>query len=235
MSEPQLPPLLRADRLHGRTAPLERACAMAVAGTEAGIVPFNISDEALRAAILFAPEVCLEDAMAMLPACGLGFQNALGSLAPPEVAVHLEWTGEIRVNGARCGMLTVAASNTDAEEEPDWLAVGLDVTLSYPQDSPGDNPHYTALMEEGCAEVDPTLLLEAWARHTLYWINRWLDEGVAPLHAEWRSLAYNIGEEVELQGISGVFLGIDERFGALVRSGEETTLIPLSKLLVNQT
>ena len=124
MSDPQLPPLLRADRLQGRTAPLERACAMAVAGTDAGIVPFNISDETLRAAILFAPEVRLEDAMAMLPACGLGFQNALGSLAPPEVAVHLEWTGEIRVNGARCGKLSVAASHLEADVEPDWLAVG---------------------------------------------------------------------------------------------------------------
>ena len=214
---------------------MERACALAVAGTDAGLVPYSITEDTLSAAIIFAPEVVLEDAMAMLPACGVGFQNALGSLAPPEVAVHLEWTGEIRINGARCGKLNVAASPCDADTEPDWLVVGIDLTLHLPEDAPGKNPQYTALYEEGGAEMDAKLLLEAWVRHTLYWINRWSDEGRAPLHAEWRGLAYDMGEEVEFLGTTGTFLGIDERFGALVRSDENTQLIPLSGLLVKQT
>ncbi|MDP2738655.1 MAG: P-loop NTPase [Pseudorhodobacter sp.] len=35
--------------------------------------------------------------------CAVGAQNALGALAPPESAVHLDWTGGIRLNGGHCG------------------------------------------------------------------------------------------------------------------------------------
>ena len=58
-------------------------------GCDAGLVVHNISPDTLRAAIVFAPEVTLEEAIVMLPTCGIGFQNALGALAPPAVAVHL--------------------------------------------------------------------------------------------------------------------------------------------------
>ena len=71
----------------------------------------------LMAAMVMAPEVPLEDAMAMLPTCGVGFQNALGALAPPEVAVHLEWAGGLRINGASCGRMRVAAGGNDPAEE----------------------------------------------------------------------------------------------------------------------
>jgi BirA family biotin operon repressor/biotin-[acetyl-CoA-carboxylase] ligase len=68
-------------------------------------------------------------------------------------------------------------------------------------------------------------------RHSLVWINRWQDEGPAPLHAEWRGLAHGMGETVVQNGQSGQFLGIDERFGMLLRHAETTDLIPLSTLL----
>lgn len=231
MNAPQFPPLFRPEPVAGRIDPFERARALAVAGTDPGVVAYNVSSEALRAAIIFAPEVPLEDAMAVLPACGVGFQNALGSLAPPEVAVHLEWGGAIRVNGARCGHLAVAASSKQAGAEPDWIVTGLHLDLRHAGDAPGWDPDRTALVEEGCAEIDPVTLLEAWVRHTLYWINRWTDEGVAPLHAEWRGLAHKMGEAVDIGGRTGTFVGIDEKFGALVRDGATTHLVALIDLL----
>ncbi|MGI9401291.1 MAG: DUF4444 domain-containing protein [Rhizobiaceae bacterium] len=231
MNEPQLPPLFKPERVSGRADPFERACALAVAGSDPGTVVYNIENETLRAAIIFAPESPLEDAMTALPACGVGFQNALGSLAPPEVAVHLEWGGAIRVNGARCAAMNAAASTCEPETEPDWLTVGLEITIRAPDDIPFEDVNYTALFEEGCAEVEPVQLLEAWVRHTLYWINRWTDDGVAPLHSEWRGLAFGLGEDVVIGGKSGTFLGIDEKFGALVRDDETTHLISLTQVL----
>ena len=68
--------------------------------------------------------------MAALPACAVGFQNALGALAPPEVAVHLDWAGGVRVNGAHCGRLRAAADTRDPLAVPGWLVVGLDRTGS---------------------------------------------------------------------------------------------------------
>jgi biotin-(acetyl-CoA carboxylase) ligase len=61
------------------------------------------------------------------------------------------------------------------------------------------------------------------------------DEGMKPLNAEWRGLAHNLGEEVNwtlgTETESGTFVGTDEYFGALLRSGEDTRLLPLSRLL----
>ena len=78
-------------------------------------------------------------------------------------------------------------------------------------------------------------LLGAWVRHTLVWVNRMEDEGLKPLNTEWRGLAHNLGEEVEWafgEGTeAGTFVGTDEHFGALLRSGEDTRLLPLSRLL----
>ena len=64
----------------------------------------------------------------MLPVSGIGFKMRLAR-APPEVAVHLEWNGRIRVNGAKCGGFQIAASTTDADQQPDWLCIGLDLPL----------------------------------------------------------------------------------------------------------
>lgn len=231
MTEPTFPPLMSAQAVTGNIDPFEKACAMAALGCDAGLIVHNVTANRLMAAMVMAPEVALEDAMAMLPTCGVGFQNALGALAPPEVAVHLEWAGGIRVNGASCGRLRMAAGGSDPSSEPGWLVVGLELVLMQIADNPGQNPDQTALYDEGCAEVDPVSLLESWARHTLVWITRWEADGAAPLHAEWRGLAHGIGEDVTQNGISGSWLGVDERFGMLVRDGDTTHLIPLSSIL----
>ncbi len=232
MSGPVFPPLLRGEAVEGRTDPFAKACALAALGCDGGTIIYNIRADRLAAAIVFAPEVVLEDAMAMLPACGVGFQNALGALAPPEVAVHLTWWGDILVNGASCGRLRAAAADCVAEESPDWLVVGLEVPLiAGDGEVPGAAPDRTSLYEEGCVEVAPDRLLESWARHTLVWINRWSDDGVGPLHSEWRGLAHGIGEDVTVDGQTGLFVGVDERFGMLLRKGGTTKLLPLSSML----
>ncbi len=77
--------------------PFEVAKSKAIQGVEAGLVVYNLTHEALRATFIFTPEVSLNQAMIMLPICGIGFQNALGALAPPEVAVHLLWRCWVRI------------------------------------------------------------------------------------------------------------------------------------------
>ncbi len=232
MSEPPtFPPLLSGVAVSGPVDPFQKACALAALGCDGGTLVHNVQADRLRAALVFAPEVALADAMAMLVVCAVGFQNALGALAPPEVAVHLTWDGAIRVNGAGCGALRVAASGAAPEQVPDWLVVGLEVPVMQTGAEPGLTPDVTALYDEGCAEVEPGPLLEAWARHTLAWISRWGEDGNAPLHDEWIGLVQGIGEPVSMAGHSGTFLGVDDRFGMLIRDAETTHLVPLIHLL----
>ena len=127
----------------------------------------------------------------------------------------------------------MTASANDPDRVPEWLIVGLEIPLWPSSDDAGHTPDQTALYAEGCADVDAVGLLESWARHTLVWINRWSDEGAASLHNEWRGLAQGIGETVKIDGQTGTFLGVDERFGMLLRTGDTTHLIPLTTVLEN--
>ncbi|TLP59393.1 DUF4444 domain-containing protein [Parasedimentitalea maritima] len=231
MSDVSFPPLLHGHQVSGVEDPFDTACKKAIIGCDAGLVTFNLAPDILRAAMVFAPEVPLRKAMAMMPTCGVGFQNALGALAPPEVAVHLEWQGAIRINGARCGRLQAAASCSDPEVTPDWLVIGLELPLWPASEDTGNSPDETALYAEGCADVEAPALLESWARHSLHWITRWEDDNGKALHAEWRSLAHGMGEDTVQNALSGSFLGIDEDFGMLLRAEDTTHMIPLTSLL----
>lgn len=227
--EISFPPLMWGEATTGDA--MEHACMRAAMGCDAGLVAYRLGALDMQGALVFAPEVPLEDAVSMLPLCGVGFQNALGALAPPEVAVHLEWSGGIRVNGAQCGGFRMVASDTDPRAVPDWLVVGFTLPLLPQSDTPGDTPDQTCLFNEGCADVEAPLLLEAWARHSLNWINRWEAEGTRALHAEWRGLAQDMGEQITQAGRTGTFLGVDERFGMLLRDAHDTHLIPLTTML----
>lgn len=227
---PTFPPLLWGEEAPGDA--LEHACLKAALGCDAGLISYKLGAAEMQCALVFAPEVPLCRAMAMLPVCGVGFQNALGVLAPPEVAVHLTFDGGILVNGAACGQFRTVASDGDPDKVPDWLVVGFTLPLLPPSENMGDTPDQTALFAEGCADVSPPALLEAWARHTLNWITRWEQEGSRPLHAEWRGLAHGIGEPTSFGGRKGTFVGVDEDFGMLLRDDDgETHLIPLTELL----
>jgi biotin-(acetyl-CoA carboxylase) ligase len=197
-------------------------------------VIYDLAPDTLRAAIVFAPDVPLAKAAAILPICGVGFQNALGALAPPEVGVHLGWDGSIYVNGGHCGALRMAATG-QLQDEPDWLVIDLTLTLWPINDDTGLTPDDTALYAEGCAEVDAVALLEAWVRHTLVGINAWADNGMAQLHREWSGLAHELEGEMTVAGIAGTFTGLDEDLGVLLKIDKNVTLIPLTANLTRPT
>lgn len=224
-----LPPLMSAEAVTGD--PARQACLRAREGCDAGLMTWRVTSDRVDAALVFAPEVPLSEAMVILPLCGVGLQNALGALSPPEVAVQLGWDGTIMVNGARCGRLSALVSHPAPDQVPDWMVVALSLRLRLATDAPGEMPDDTALSEEGCGDIAPELLLEAWARHTLNWIGRWEDDGPRPVHAEWSGLVHDIGQPVRYGGQDGTFIGTDDSFGMLLRDAKATHLIPLTTLL----
>lgn len=232
---PRFPPLLSGQAAEPGADPFEKARAMAALGCDGGTVVHGCDPEALRAAVVFAPEVALLQALAMWPICGIGLQNALGALAPPEVAVHLGWSGGVWVNGARCGGLRMAAAGRDPQAVPDWLVVGLEIPFRWAEAAPGRDPTRTVLAEEGCAGITPEALLESWTRHMLVWINRWSEAGNAPIHAQWLGLLRGVGDAAEAGGRRGTFLGLDADFGMLLRDGAATHLVPLTACLEEVT
>lgn len=225
---PSLPPLLRAD--DASENPFARAVSRALTGADPGLVTWARRHDRLEAAIVLAPEQPLENAVAVLLVGAVAIGDAIGALAPPEVAVHYDWPGELRVNGALCGRMRIAAANSAATEAPDWMVLGLELDfLPSEGREGGETPDRTFLYAEGCGEMHPLPLLESWSRHLLVWINRFLDDGLAPVHAAWRARAWKMGEA--LADGSGLFVGLDELGGMLVKNGDRTILRELTEAL----
>ncbi len=217
----EFPPLLTGIAVPGD--PWQAALDAAATDTDPGTVFYAIDDATFRTAILLAPEEPLQDAIRASFAVTLGFNDALGALAPPEVALHLVWPGGIKVNGGACGTLRAAANTTDPNAEPDWMVLALDVPVT--ADTDGDSPDQTALHNEGCGDVLIPELIEAWGRHMMNWLHIYLTDGFEPLHREWLTKADGRDD--------GSFLGLDERGGLLLKDDQGTRILPLTNLLEN--
>lgn len=221
---PSFPPLFR-----GREAgdPLGEARRLAAEGCDGGTVLYHLADGDLAAATIFAPDVPLARAAEMIPVAAIGLRDALGALAPPEVAIRLDWDGAIRVNGGIAGLLGCHAATRDPAAVPDWLIITLRVDFLPASDDAGDTPERTALHAEGCGEVTPAALLEAWTRHTLLWINQWMDGERRVLFRQYTGLVHGLGAHAVFTGQSGEFTGVDEDFSALLQGLGGTTAVPL--------
>lgn len=230
MTALSFPPLFTGEDTRGED-PLRFACARAAAGCDAGLVCYDLRADVLRAALVFAPEVPLQKATIMLPICGVGFQNALGALAPPEIAVHLDWGGGIRINGGTAGMLKMVAEPPNPDQTPDWMVVGLELALWPASAETGNTPDVTALISEGCGDVEAPALLEAWVRHTLVWINSWSEDGPRPIHKEWSGLVHGLDQSTQMLGATGVFKGVDENFGMILDTDTGNRIIPITDIL----
>ncbi|MEM7718937.1 MAG: DUF4444 domain-containing protein [Pseudomonadota bacterium] len=222
------PPLLTGLVVAGD--PFEAACAGANA-VEAGSVFYSLDHMTLRSAVVLAPEMSLSDAVTVSFAVSLGLNDAVGALAPPEVAFHLEWPGTFRVNGAVCGGMRMRASTPALEAEPDWIVIGVSVPVAGDLGAePGVTPDVTCLHAEGCGELTTPVLLEAWAHHMMNWLHIFLTEGFQPLHSAWASRAYQIGQQIE-RPKSGCFIGLDDKGGMILKAKDSTRILPLTDML----
>lgn len=197
MSAPVLPPLLTGHETAGD--PFPAAVALARAGVEAGTLVWTRPGEVFDAALVLAPECALEPALVMVPALANGLADAFGALVPPEVGMQFAWPDGILVNGGQAGLIRVAAGRAgsdaipEAGERPDWLVIAVTLQFGGLDADPGMRPHLTALVEEGCGDLDPMRLLESWARHLLVWINMWDDAGPVPVLAAWEARLAGLG------------------------------------------
>jgi biotin-(acetyl-CoA carboxylase) ligase len=229
---PSFPPLLRGRAVPPGADPMIEAARAARDGADPGLVVWSEDTATMRAALVLAPEMPLARAVGVVFAVALGFADSFGALAPPEIAVHFDWPGRIRINGARCGRVRAIAAPGAPSPEPDWLVVGLEVACR-PVGSaePGLDPDTTTLFDEGAGDIGAVALIESWARHSIVWINRFVDDGFAPVHAAWLAKHDRSGQSRRLAD-QGRVLGIDEAGGLLVATADRRTrLSPLTDIL----
>jgi biotin-(acetyl-CoA carboxylase) ligase len=232
MSErPEFPPLYRPFAVTPDLDPFDRALSVA-ADAEAGTLLWSIGQDACECAVVLAPEQSLEKSLPVVLVAMLGLGDALGSLAPPVVAVTFGWPDRLEVNGGVIGGVRMARAPTDAPiAVPDWMVIGFGVAMrgSWAGEDPGDHVLRTTLADEGCGEIQTLDLLEALSRHFLAWMNRWQADGVGPIQQAWMSRATGLGKPIEVdvggQVRQGTFTGLTES-GAirLVKEGVTQTI-----------
>jgi BirA family transcriptional regulator, biotin operon repressor / biotin---[acetyl-CoA-carboxylase] ligase len=165
-----------------------------------------------EAAVVLEPELPLGPARLAFHAAANALADAAAALGPPEIGVGLRWPGVLLVNLGACGRVRRVAPPGAAEGAmPDWLVVGFELRLAFPEGhEPGSDPGSTCLREEGFADPDPAALTEAWARHLMAGLDEWQARGVRRV-AE-RYLA-RLVDEADTPGLRR---GIDPGTGDLV-------------------
>ena len=131
--------------------------------------------------------------------------------------ITYKWPNDVLLNGRKvAGILLESSARPDGAL--DWLVVGVGVNVrGHPEETefPATDLHFEGTPRE-VMEVD---VLEAFAKHFLAWVNRWLDDGFAPVRQAWLGHAHALGQTIDVrlprETLTGSFRDLDER-GALV-------------------
>jgi BirA family biotin operon repressor/biotin-[acetyl-CoA-carboxylase] ligase len=214
---PRFPPIYRPLRIGAAEDALAHATAIASAGAEPATFVWSDRADRVDCAIVLAPTEPWIAAVQVLFCGALGMGDALASVLPPGVEVGFAWPDLVRVNDHRLARLALRGPvDGEPQDVPAWLALGAGLAVSgqpRPPERPGEEPESTLHFEE-CGEVTATAVLESFSRHFLTWVNRWQDDGFAPLAAAWRALGPRPGSPVALfvagKEIRAVFDGLGD-------------------------
>jgi BirA family transcriptional regulator, biotin operon repressor / biotin---[acetyl-CoA-carboxylase] ligase len=191
-----LPPAFRPVAATSGDDALATARALAEAGADPGSFVWAPRDDIADCAVVLAPSEPLAPSLRVAYVAMAATGDALGALIPAGIPVAFGWPDRIVVNGAPAGGIRLLAAPTRRQTDvPDWMVAGVTLTLKLPPTGtePGRAPHRTALELEGCGELTVPEFLESFARHLLYWMNRWEDDGFAPVRLAWLERAAGYG------------------------------------------
>ena len=167
------------------------AKAIAVAGkSETGTVLYSENPEYVEVAIILSPEVPKIKCNQMLYILMVAAGDAIGALAPPEVAVTYAFPGFIFLNRGEAGFVKIeVAPSTDDKSIPDWMVVGLKLRLNnnIEINEHEINADITSLADEGGGYVSRTRAIESLSRHFLAWVSQWEDEAFKPVSEAWNN------------------------------------------------
>jgi BirA family transcriptional regulator, biotin operon repressor / biotin---[acetyl-CoA-carboxylase] ligase len=139
----------------------------------------------------------------------LGMADALGEVAP-EIATSCKWPNDLLANGKKIAGILLETEMTGGEL-PDFVVLGIGVNLVA---APDDTPYpATSLTEEGAQVVAPLDVIRSFVRHFARWLDRWREDGFAPVRTAWLARAAGLGQPIQVRlehdTLAGRFLDLD--------------------------
>ena len=176
----------------------------------------------LYVSAILRPECAIDEAAQLGFAAALGLVDALGHLMPPLTEVRLKWPNDVLVNDRKAaGILLETVIDSDGRFRA--LILGLGVNIA---DAPADTAFpATALHWESAGRgIGPEDLLAPWAKHFLTWVNRWVDDGFAPVRRQWLAYAHPAGQPLRVRlpdrEVHGTFHDMDAHGGLLIDTAQ---------------
>ena len=166
--------------------------------------------------LVLRPDCLPREAAQLGFVAALALGDAIGSVAPPMIEVQFKWPNDVLLNERKGAGILLESRIDDGALA--WLVLGVGVNVeAYPQDL---DPPATSLRFEGApGDVTATRLLEAFGPHFMSRVNRWLDDGFAPIRRGWLNHAYGLGEPIGVdlarERVEGLFKDLDEN-GTLI-------------------
>jgi biotin-(acetyl-CoA carboxylase) ligase len=188
----ELPPPFRLVTLREAGDAVAHACKHAAelgAGTLVFVGRFDVAEFA----VIFEPDEPHGSSWRVLYAGMVALVRAMASIAPPHKPIVIDWPDAIRVDGGLVGgARLVSLEDADRATPPPWLVFGAVIRLASIPDKKTAVPtlaarEETALEDEGFDETDANKLVEAFARHLMRVIDRWLDDGFTAVAGEYLS------------------------------------------------
>jgi BirA family biotin operon repressor/biotin-[acetyl-CoA-carboxylase] ligase len=228
---PRLPPAFRLVALDRVGSTNEEARRLAAQGAEDGTLVWareQTAGRGRRGRAWTSPPGNLYLSLVLRPDCApaeaaqLGFVAALaigetsGGFVPPLVELHHKWPNDVLLGGRKVSGILLE-SEADASGALQSLVMGVGINVASAPE--GTEFPATSLKEQGAGDVPVEPVLEAFCRHFLSWVDRWLADGFPPVRAAWKRRAWRLGEEIEArlphETLRGRFDDLDES-GALV-------------------
>lgn len=197
-----VPTMFAATAVDAEADPFVLAVDAARDGGEPGTLLWSPRPDHADCAIILGPEMPLNEALRVSYVAMVAIGDALGALMLPGIPLVFGWPDRIVVNGITAGGIRLAWPEATAPDAtPAWMAVGVQVWVAPDVRAAADLPDATNLLAEGCAEISAREIVEGFSRHFLYWVDRWLDEGFAPVKTAWlwRAANYGPNENMELR------------------------------------
>ena len=223
---PHLPPAYRLVALESCDSTNSEAARLAEAGAEDGTLVWAREQSAGRGrrgrnwqglagnlflSMVLRPDCSPQEAAQLGFVAAVALGDAIGSVAPPMIEVRFKWPNDVLLNGRKGAGILLESKIIDGAL--DWLVLGIGVNVeAFPPDL---EPPATSLRYEGAtAEVTAVRVLEAFAPHFMSRVNRWLDDGFAPIRRSWLAHAFGLGEAIGVdlaqERLEGRFKDLDE-------------------------
>ncbi len=170
----------------------------------------------LYTTLILRPDCPLAEAAQLSFVAAVALADAVAGLVAPMTPLHLKWPNDLLLDGAKTAGLLLE-SRLAPDGTLDYLLLGAGVNIA---SFPSDTPYPATCLARHCEEpVSVETMLERYTHHLLAWVQRWLDDGFAPVRRAWLSHARGVGQEVVIRpggGSAGSGTGGEEIAGTFV-------------------